>query len=35
MLAITDKVFRRPRFWDTYHRKWVGAVDAPLGDGPR
>nr|UWM22961.1 Sphingolipid desaturase 3 [Emiliania huxleyi] len=28
MLAITDKVFRRPRFWDTYHRKWVGMDDA-------
>jgi len=28
MLAITDKVFRRPRFWDTYHRKWVGMGDA-------
>ena len=24
MLAITDKIFRRPRFWDTYHGKWVG-----------
>jgi delta8-fatty-acid desaturase len=27
MLAITDKIFRRARFWDTYHRKWVGMDD--------
>merc|ERR1719473_2291269 len=27
MLAITDKIFRRARFWDTYHHKWVGMDD--------
>ena len=24
MLAITDKIFERPSFWDTYHKKTVG-----------
>jgi cytochrome b involved in lipid metabolism len=24
VLAITDKIFAQPKFWDTYHRKWVG-----------
>mmetsp|Transcript_20912 Transcript_20912/g.34514 ORF Transcript_20912/g.34514 Transcript_20912/m.34514 type:complete len:579 (+) Transcript_20912:48-1784(+) len=24
MLAITEKIFEQPRFWDSYHRKWVG-----------
>jgi delta8-fatty-acid desaturase len=24
MLAITDKIFERPSFWDTYHKKIVG-----------
>jgi len=24
MLAITDKIFDRGKFWDTYHKKWVG-----------
>ena len=24
MLAVTDKIFDRPKFWDTYHKKWVG-----------
>lgn len=28
LLAITDKIFRRARFWDTYHRRWVGMGDA-------
>jgi len=28
MLCVTDKIFRRPRFWDTYHHKWVGMDDA-------
>ena len=27
MLAITHKIFRRARFWDTYHHKWVGMDD--------
>merc|ERR1711871_751538 len=27
MLAITPKIFRRARFWDTYHKKWVGMDD--------
>ena len=27
MLAITSKIFARARFWDTYHRKWVGMDD--------
>ena len=27
MLAITDKIFRRAKFWDTYHKKWVGMDD--------
>jgi len=27
MLAITRKIFARPRFWDTYHKKWVGMHD--------
>ena len=24
MLAITEKIFEQPKFWDTYHKKWVG-----------
>ena len=24
LLAVTPKIFGRPRFWDTYHRRWVG-----------
>jgi len=24
MLAITDKIFQQPKFYDTYHKKWVG-----------
>jgi len=28
MLAITSKIFRRARFWDSYHHKWVGMDDA-------
>jgi len=24
MLAVTEKIFEQPRFWDTYHKKWVG-----------
>merc|ERR1719311_1426157 len=27
MLAITEKIFRRAKFWDTYHHKWVGMDD--------
>uniref|UniRef100_A0A7S3FDG1 Fatty acid desaturase domain-containing protein n=1 Tax=Haptolina ericina TaxID=156174 RepID=A0A7S3FDG1_9EUKA len=27
MLAITSKIFRRARFWDSYHHKWVGMDD--------
>ena len=27
MLAITSKIFARAKFWDTYHRKWVGMDD--------
>ena len=27
MLCITQKIFRRARFWDTYHHKWVGMDD--------
>merc|ERR1719443_2620009 len=27
MLAITSKIFRRAKFWDTYHHKWVGMDD--------
>ena len=26
-LATTSKIFERSRFWDTYHRKWVGMDD--------
>jgi len=28
MLAITSKIFRRARFWDSYHKKWIGMDDA-------
>jgi delta8-fatty-acid desaturase len=27
MLAISPKIFSRPKWWDTYHRKWVGMDD--------
>jgi delta8-fatty-acid desaturase len=27
MLAINEKIFRRAKFWDTYHHKWVGMDD--------
>jgi len=27
MLAITSLIFKKARFWDTYHKKWVGMDD--------
>ena len=27
LLAVTPQIFRRPKFWDTYHQKWVGMDD--------